>query len=93
MAGKGILWDENRNLVVRNGGMVVGNSTLQEVAIIIELSTGAQKFVPILGPNLIQLKKTNASRFDIEQRVRIHLAKDGKDYQQVKDQIQTTIRK
>lgn len=93
MAGKGILWDENRNIIVSKGSMVVGDSTLQEVAIIIALSTGAQKFVPVLGPNLIQLKKTNASRFDIEQRVRVHLAKDGKDYQQIKDQIKTTINK
>jgi len=91
MANKGILLDENYNLIVKNKSVVVGNSEMQEVAIIIGLNQGDQKFVPILGPNLIQLKRTPKSRFDIEQRVRVHLAKDGKDYQSIKNKLTTSF--
>lgn len=87
MAGKGILLDENFDVTVVNGRMVIGASELQEVAIILSLNQGEQKFMPVLGPNLIQLNKTNASNFDVKQRVRVHLAKDGKDYQAIRDKI------
>jgi len=91
MAGKGILLDEDLNILVSNKSVVIGDSQMQEVAIIIGLNQGDQKFAPVLGPNLIQLKKSGKSRFDIAQRVRVHLAKDGKDYQQIKNKLKTTF--
>lgn len=92
MAGKGILLGADGDIEVSNGQMIVGDSEMQETAIILGLNQGEQKLVPVLGPNLVQLVKTNASRFEIEQRVRVHLAKDGKDYAAIKHKIQTTIR-
>jgi len=90
MAGKGILLNENNEPVIINGSMLVGDSELQEVAIILGMNQGDQKFNPMLGPNLMQLIKTSAPRFDIEQRTRVHLAKDGKDYQSIKDKLKIT---
>ncbi len=90
MAGKGILLDDNYEVLITNKSMVVGSSVMQEVAVILSMNQGDQKFNPVLGPNLIQLKKSKASKFDIQQRVRVHLAKDGKDYAQIKDNIITT---
>jgi hypothetical protein len=91
MAGKGILLDDNNDLKVLNGQLVVGDSVMQEVGIIIQMQTGHLKSAPLLGPNLIQLKKTNLSRFDIDQRLRIHLAMDKKDYKALKRQIELYI--
>jgi len=91
MAGKGILLDENNDMKITNSSLALGDTTMQEVGIIIQMQQGDQKAIPILGPNLIQLKKVNASRFDIEQRVRIHLALDKKKYAEIKKQIVTLL--
>ncbi len=89
---KGILLDESNDLQAVNGSLVIGNSLMQETALIIQLQQGGQKFEPRLGPNLIRLKKANAPKFDIEQKVRVHLAKDQIDYEAIKQQLKTNIR-
>lgn len=91
MAGKGILLDENNDLLIIGKRMVIGDSQMQEVAVILEMNQGALKSKPILGAELIQLLKGNASKIDIERRVRIHLEKDGKDYNAIKNKIKTII--
>jgi len=92
MAGKGILLDEHGELLISGRSMVIGETEMQETAIILQMNQGQLKSVPILGPDLVQLINTNAAKFDIEQRTRLHLAKDGKDYNNLKQKIQTTIR-
>lgn len=87
MAGKGILLGDGGDLLILGKSLQVGNTEMQEVAIIIGMNQGEQKFSPVLGPNIIQLQKAKASKFDIEKRVRIHLAKDGKDYNGIKEKI------
>lgn len=87
MAGKGILLDENGDLLISGKSLQIGKSEMQEVGLILSMNQGEQKFLPVLGPNLIQLQKSKSSKFDIEQRVRVHLAKDGKDYAQIKEKI------
>lgn len=82
-----MLLGEDGDLAVVNKSLQIGSTEMQEVAIIIGMNQGEQKFSPVLGPNLIQLQKANASKFDIEQRTRIHLAKDGKDYEAIKEKI------
>lgn len=92
MAGKGILLGNDGDIVIINGKMVIGDSEIQETAIIVDMNQGEHKFVPVLGPNLMQLIKSKASKFDIDQRLRVHLAKDGKDYSALKEKIKTEIR-
>ena len=87
MAGKGILLGEDGDLLIAGKSVQVGKTEMQEVAIIIGMNQGEQKFSPVIGPNLIQLENSKATRFDIEQRTRIHLAKDGKDYNAIKEKI------
>lgn len=91
MAGKGILLDNDNGLKVLNGSLVVGETIMQEVGVIVQMSQGTLKSMPLLGPDLIQLKKTNASRFDINQRLRVHLAMDRKNYKQIKEQLRSTF--
>lgn len=91
MAGKGILLDEGGDVLVRNGSLVVGDTLWQETAIILGMNQGGHKFYPVLGPNLIQLMKSKASQLDIEQRARVHLALDNKNYDQLKEQIKIQI--
>lgn len=82
------LLDDNDDLLIANGDFVIGESTIQEVGIILRLTKGDLKSDPILGPDIIQLKKAKAKKFDIESRTRIALARDGKDYDEIKKFIQ-----
>jgi hypothetical protein len=87
MAGKGILLGEDGDLLIQNNSIVIGDTLWQETAIIMTMNQGEHKFYPVLGPNLIQLKKAKASRFDIEQRLKLHLGMDRKNYDLLKEQI------
>ncbi|EEI90199.1 hypothetical protein HMPREF0765_4150 [Sphingobacterium spiritivorum ATCC 33300] len=91
MAGKGILLTAENNLLIISRRLVVGDSRMQEVALILQMNQGEQKFEPVLGANLIQYSKTKVKNFDIESRVKIHLALDDKQYDQIKQQIKDNV--
>lgn len=74
-------------LKIKDGDFAVAESEMQEVALILASNQGEWKEDPILGPNLIQMMKINESKADITQRVRIHLERDSKEYDQIKDKI------
>ena len=84
---KGILLDENYDLRIENGGFVIGETIDQEVSIILQLNQGHLRHDPILGPNLIQLIKSNASQTEVQTRVKLHLERDLKNYEQYKERI------
>ena len=91
MAGKGILLTAENNLLIISRRLIVGDSRMQEVALILQMNQGEQKFEPVLGANLIQYSKTKVKNFDIESRVKIHLALDDKQYDQIKQQIKDNV--
>lgn len=92
MAGKGILIGDDGDVRIQNNSLVIGDSVLQETMLILGMNQGEHKFEPLLGPNLIQLIKSKGNRFDYERRVKIALALDNKDYQQIKHLIKTSIK-
>lgn len=81
------LLDNTDDLIFQNGDFKIGESTIQEVGIILRLTKGDLKSDPLLGADLIQLKKTKVKRFDIESRARIGLGRDGKDFDEMKQFI------
>jgi len=85
---KDILLNQDNDIDFLNGDIVIGESLLQEVGIIVTLNSGDLKSDPILGPNLIQLLKSKTNATEVEQRLRVHLARDGKDYNEVKKHIE-----
>jgi len=91
MAGKGILLDNTGDLLIGNKSVTIGSSEMQEVAVILRMNQGEQKFTPILGANLIQLLKAKANKYEFEMRVKIHLALDNKDYTSIKNKIKTQL--
>jgi hypothetical protein len=82
-----ILLNEENDINIVGGDFAIGSSLLQEVAIITKLKSGELKSDPLLAPNLIQLINSKAKQVDIEQRLRIHLARDGKDFEEIKKYI------
>ena len=83
-----ILLDENDDLLIRDGDFVIGQSQTQEVGLILRMNPGELKEDPLLGPALIRLIHSNASGADVKRITKLHLERDGKDYEQLKQQIQ-----
>lgn len=86
-----IMLDENNDLKIMNGDFVVGESTMQEVKLILQLNQGELKSDPILGPNLFTLLKTNGNNKIVSSIVRRHLARDNKNYDDIKNAIQINV--
>lgn len=82
-----ILLDENDDLVIVDGDFVTDESVLQEVGIILRLNSGDLKSDPVLAPNLIQLVNSKENSQEFEDRVRIHLKRDNKNYNEIKELI------
>lgn len=82
-----ILLDENDDLLIVNGDFVIGESFDQEVGIILRMCPGELKEDPVLGPQLIRLINSNTSELEIKQLVKLHLARDGKDYEEIKERL------
>ena len=82
-----ILLSENDDLLIANGDFVIDESVLQDVGIILRLNSGDLKSDPIMAPNLIQLVKGKADNQEFEDRVRLFLSRDGKNYDDIKKLI------
>lgn len=87
MKGKGILLDDNFELVVRNGTAAIGETLIQEVHIILQMNQGELRSDPLLGPNLIYRIKGKKNEAEIRQAVKLALARDRKDYNAIKKLI------
>jgi len=86
-----ILLDEFDDLLIRDNDLAIGDSLDQEVGIVLRLKQGELKSDPILGPNLIELIKSNATPAEIKNKAKLHLQRDGKNYNEIKNQIISKI--
>lgn len=82
-----ILLDDNDDLTIANGDFVIGESVIQEVGIILRLNSGELKSDPVLAPNLVQLVKGASNSQEFEERVRLFLKRDNKNYEDIKKLI------
>lgn len=82
------LLNDSNELIIRNGDLAISESTIQEVALVLELNQGELKSDPILGPNLFRHINAKGNKSTIETKVRLHLARDGKDYDKIKSYIE-----
>ncbi len=81
-----LLNDEN-DIQIANGDFVIGESLTQEVALILRSSQGEWKSDPLTGANLIQLINSNVDEISLRKRVKLHLQRDNKDYNEIKELI------
>lgn len=80
---KDILLDNQNDLKLSNGDFDIGESEMQEVSLILQSVQGEWKENPVLGPNLYQYIKDKTDKISIERQMRIHLALDNKDYDEL----------
>lgn len=88
---KGILLDNDFELVAIGGGLPIGNTTMQEVGIIMGMNQGELKSDPILGPNLTRMMRSNRNRSRLQQAVRTHLERDRKDNDVILEYLRINI--
>jgi hypothetical protein len=84
---KGILLDENNDLKIANGDLVIGDTLMQEVGIILQMNQGEFKFDPLLGANLVVNMRGIKNKSKIESLIDTQLTLDGKDYDEIKELI------
>ncbi|ALC97838.1 hypothetical protein [Capnocytophaga sp. oral taxon 323] len=83
---KDILLKDN-DLEIIGGDFVIGESELQEVALLLQLYQGNLKSDPLVGINAVEWVQAKHDPVAIEKRVKVQLERDGKDYERIKKQI------
>ena len=86
-----IMLDADDDLKIIDGDFLVDESYLQEVGIIIRLNSGELKSDPVLGPNLVQLMRGKYDKAEFDGRVRLHLSRDKKRYEDVKSLVHLKV--
>lgn len=96
---KGILLDQEGDIKIvphtgKNGkqsGLIVGDSLVQNAAIVLELNQGELKEDPVLGANLFRYIRSKANKSAIEKQMKVHLKRAGIDYSELVDKINIEI--
>lgn len=74
-----ILLDENRDIQIKNGDLVIGDSFQQEVGLIVQSNQGEWKNEPLIGANLIELMNSEASESEYKSKIKQALKLDNKE--------------
>lgn len=82
-----ILLDDTDDLIIENGDFKIGESLTQDVGLIIRMNQGELKEDPLLGVNLIRMIKSSVDDEELQTKVKLHLQRDGKNYEELKDYI------
>ena len=82
-----IILDQDNDLALLNGDFVVGDSYLQDVCIILQMSQGELKSDPFMGANLTTNIRGVKNDAKIKRHIEKQLQLDGKDYDLIKDRL------
>lgn len=95
---KGLLLDKDGDILIvphteTDGltGIVIGDTLIQNAAIVLELNQGELKEDPVLGANLIRHIRSKVDRTAIEKQIKVHLKRTGIDYNELVDKINIKI--
>jgi len=80
------------DLSFSDGDFSTDNSLIQEVDLIVGMSQGELKEDPLLGPNLMQLINSRVNLVEFQSRVKLHLARDGKNYEEIKELVNQRLK-
>ncbi|MGY0426005.1 MAG: hypothetical protein ACWIPI_04130 [Polaribacter sp.] len=82
-----IVLDDNDDLIIEDGDFKIGDSLTQDVGIILRLNQGELKSDPLLGASIIRLINSSVDDDELQTRIKLHLQRDGKDYEDIKKYI------
>lgn len=90
---KDIMLDDNNDLLISNGDFVISDSMMQDVALILLMNQGELKSDPILGCNLTKYLNASGKMEEVKRAIRMNLDRAGIDYEDVKEQMNTILKK
>ena len=88
-----IVLDENDDLIFEDGDFKIDASLTQDVGIKLRLNQGELKSDPLLGASIIRLVNSSVDDDELQTRIKLHLQRDGKDYEALKKYITLNIKK
>lgn len=88
---KDILIDQDNDLKFHLGDFAIGESEMQEVGMILQMSQGELKSDPIIGANLTTMIRGVKNDQKIKRHISTQLELDDKDYDDIKDKIKINI--
>lgn len=80
--------DNTLDWKITNGDFEIGDGTQDDIVIIARLNQGGLKSDPLLGPGLVRLLKQPINQDLIIRQLRLHLERDGMDWNRVKKSIE-----
>ena len=97
---KGILLADNGDLAIKpvlekdgiRSGIIIGGSEIQNASIVLGMNQGELKEDPLIGPNLLRFIRAKATKTAVIRQVRIHLERDGLDYDELKERININLK-
>ncbi len=78
-----LLLDENKDIKIENGDLIIRDSFIQEVGLIIESSKGEWKNEPLIGADLKRLLQTKTDNSKTQQQIRLALEQDNKKLKEI----------
>jgi len=84
---KDILLTADNDLMILAGDFVIGESEIQEVAMILQMSQGELKIDPLIGANLTTTIRGVRNDARIKRHIEKQLEMDGKNYDAIKDKL------
>ncbi len=82
-----LLHNETDDIRIENGDFVTGESEMQEVSHILRSEQGMWKQDPIIGVGLRRFLKQKPRKEEIIKRIKVHLKRDEKDYDEITKKI------
>lgn len=98
---KGILVDTAYELLIRpkldgsgkiTSGLVIGDTTDQSAAFVLQMNQGELKEDPLLGCGLTSFIRGKYSPSQLEARIRSHFTRAGLNYDEYKNRLSYTIK-
>lgn len=90
---RGILVDENNELVVENGSLKIGDRKMQDAWTLLSLNQGELKSDPIAGANLLRMIRGGVDRERIRKMITVSLERVGIQFDDIKSEIGIIINK
>ncbi len=88
---KDILLTSDNDLQILNGDFVIGESLMQEVGIILQMSQGDLKSDPLIGANLTTRIRGVKDNLKLQRHIETQLEMDDKDYDEIKEFLKINI--
>ncbi len=80
-----ILLDDNNDIRIENGDLVLGDSFQQEIELILGSNQGEWKNEPLIGANLIELINSEVSELELKNKISQALKLDGKTLKSIEN--------